>query len=89
MWRGGGAGLAGANFRSAEAEGVAGETRRRMFEARSAEFASPPPRRPPPRAARSDSEGPRVQAAPAVSAPPPHRSRASHTFITVTARVFR
>ena len=40
IWQGGGAGLAGANFRSAEAEGVAGETRRRMSEERSDEFAS-------------------------------------------------
>ena len=52
-----GAGAAPANFRSAEVEGVAGETRRRMSEARSAEFALPPPRRPPPRAARSEAQG--------------------------------
>ena len=51
------AGAADANFMSAEVESVAGETRRRMFEARSAEFASPPPRRPPPRAARSEAKG--------------------------------
>ena len=57
MGRGGGAGLGGANFRSAGAEGVAGETRRRMFEARSAEFASPSPRRPPPRGARRAAQG--------------------------------
>jgi hypothetical protein len=55
--RGRGAGVVGANFRSAEVEGVAGETRRRMSEGRSDEFASPPPRRPPPRAAPSDARG--------------------------------
>ncbi|GAB1459496.1 hypothetical protein MASR2M50_12700 [Thauera sp.] len=55
--RGRGAGVAGANVRSAEVVDVAGESRRRMSEERSDEFASPPPRRPPPRVVPSAAKG--------------------------------
>src|SRR5690606_20134172 len=83
--QGRGAGVADANFTSAEVEGGAGETRRRMSEARSAEFASPPPRRPPPRAARSEAKGrecrrrppPRSRGRIAAAPSPQIRSRAS------------